>query len=252
VRGPSSAGTTSPNSTNRRVPAAARGQRGAVMLVTAAAVLLLMVAVLAVVDFGRVMILREQLQTAADAAALAAGLSGVQRMVKVDVYTDRGETIVCDCDDDGCTCWCEDCGVVVHTVTGLEKDLIDNEGWRAYCEPPCSCGGGSCWYEIKERWVVYNPSASRQAAESFFAANAPGGAVASWITRLNLHAYRGDPFYPSVTVYARAVIRSIAPGLMKAFPDTYSTEVCSQGDTFYKDPRSGKWVDAPPRACWRD
>ncbi|MGB9849109.1 MAG: TadE/TadG family type IV pilus assembly protein [Moorellaceae bacterium] len=230
-----------------------RSQRGAILAVTAIAVVMLAVTVLAIVDFGRVMILREQAQTAADAASLAASLSGVMRMVKVNVYTDRGEKVVCSCDDSGCSCWCEGCGITVHTVTGLERDLIDNDGWTMYCDPPCSCSQSvECWFDITDRWVVYDPAASRHAAESFLTANTPGEALSWWLTRLNVHAYRNDPYYPSVTAYARAVIQSLFPGLFNAFPDTYGTDVCSQGDTFYKDPRSKKWVDAPPDACWKD
>lgn len=261
---PSSAGTILRSVTNRfqaaipkrtesRSAAALKDERGVVLIITAIATVLLAVAVVGIVDFGRVMILREQTQTAADAASLAASLSGVQRMVKVNVYTDRGEKEVCSCDETGCTCWCEECGVTVHTVTGLEKDLVDNEGWRMYCDPPCSCSSDvTCWFDITDRWVKYDPAASRTAADSFFAANAPQDAVSAWLTRLNVHASRNDPFYPAVTAYGRAVIKSLFPGLFNVFPDTYGTDACSQGDTFYKDPRSNKWIDAPPDACWKE
>lgn len=260
---PSSAGTILRNVTNSRRaaapirmesrPAAAlKDERGTILLITAIVTVILAVLLAGLIDFGRVMILREQAQTAADAASLAAALSGAQRMVKVNVYTDRGEREVCSCDETGCTCWCEGCGITVHTVTGLEKDLVDNDGWRMYCDPPCSCGGGSCWFEIADRWVKYDPAASRTAADSFFAANAPRDAVSAWLARLNVHASRNDPFYPAVTAYGRAVIKSLFPGLFKVFPDTYAADACSQGDIFYKDPHSNKWSEAPPDACWKD
>jgi len=32
------------------------------------------------------------------------------------------------------------------------------------------------------------------------------------------------------------------------FPSEYNFEVLSQGDTFFKDPATGKWSKAPPDA----
>lgn len=245
--------------TSRR--ASPLNQRGAILVLTAVVSVILALLFVGIAELGRFMILREQAQTAADAAALAASLSGVEKMVKVRVYTDRGReehcSTSCTTDEEGnesCTtdCWCSDCGVVTREVVGREVDLVDNGGWRRYCEPFCDCGGGKCEYEIVERWVRYDNYWPQRAAETFFEANRPWLAVLASVTRVNVHGDRRDPFYPSVTVYARAVMRSIAPGLFGAFPQTYTTDVCAQGDTFYRDPRTNRWVQAPPEACWKD
>lgn len=222
-------------------------ESGTILVVMAAVCVALTVLFAGACEFGRYLLVRERTQTAADAAALAASLSGVQRWVKVDVYSDRGESVVCDED----TCWCESCGITVRTATGKEKDLIDDEGWRDYCEPPCSCGGGSCWYEIADRWVVYNQADMERTMEAIYAENDPPG-IGSWIFRSVVHKDRSDPFYPSITVYARTAVESLFPGLFGVFPDQYQTDVCAQGGTFYKDPKTEKWVKAPPRACWND
>jgi len=79
------------------------------------------------VEYGRWLIAKEQAQTAVDAASLAAATSGVQRWVRIDIVTDRGEEEFCSMD----ACWCEDCGTVRMNVVGNERELIDEGGWRA-------------------------------------------------------------------------------------------------------------------------
>jgi len=244
VHMPPSAGTTSHKYLS--------DERGAVLFIMAVMSVVLAIFFVGLAEIGRFLILREQTYTAADAAALAASLSGVQKMVKIRVITDRGEEEHCSCDENSCDCWCSSCGTVVREVTGREVDLIDNGGWRDYCVPFCSCGRGSCDYEILERWVQYNPYWSQRAAESFFQANRPWLADLAQVTRINIHGDRRDPFYPSVTVYAKAIIQSIAPKLFSVFPESYTTDVCAQGDTFYRDPHTKKWSPAPPDACWND
>lgn len=234
--------------TSRRIT----NESGTILVVMAAVCVALTVLFAGVCELGRYLLLRERTQTAADAAALAASLSGVQRWVKVDVYTDRGETLVCICGDDGCSCWCEPCGITVKTVTGKEKELIDDEGWKDYCDPPCSCGGGSCWYDIVDRWVVYNEGSAEQTMEAFYVENQPTQGSGSWIFKSVIHKDKNDPYYPSLTVYGRTVAQSLFPNLFGVFPDEYKTDVCAQGGTFYKDPKTEKWVKAPPRACWND
>lgn len=227
-------------------------EQGTILPIMAVLVVVLTLLFAGLAEFGRYLILREQTQTASDAAALAASYSNVRRKVKIDVITDRGEREVCDCDESGCTCWCEGCGTVTKHVTGYEKDLIDNEGWRAYCVPPCSCGGGSCWYEIKDRWVEYSPSYSRDTAEAFALLNTPDQAKDVWLDRLVVHGDRSDKYYPSVVAYVKSRMGSLFPGLFGVFPGDYQTETCSQGDTFYIVPGTGKWRKAPPDACWKD
>jgi|GEM_PF-3071924 len=202
-------------------------------------------------EFGRFLLLREQAQTAADAAALAGAVSGVKRWVNITVFSDRGDSWECD----EFSCWCESCGVVEHSVTGGERELLDEEGWRDYCEPPCSCGGGGCWYVINDRWVTYdsgNSGWSRLAAMAFYRANEPTMASRSEIMRMVFHNSRFDPAYPSVTVYVRSWLSSLFPGFFGVFPQSYKADVCAQGYTFYHPPYSSKWTKAPARACWID
>lgn len=220
------------------------------------------------VEFGRVLIAREELQTGADAASLAAAYSGANRYVKVEVVTDLGERRECDtdcwweCDDQGncdrecdTDCWCEDCGIVTRTVTGPERDLIDNGGWQDYCAEPCDpyrCENGSCDYEIEKRWLKYERRHSESAAEAFVFLNSPSQAETAWLTHNSPRVYNeGEKYYPSVTVYAKARVKSLFAGLFGAFPESYETEVCAQGGTFYKTLSGGR-SEVPEDACWKD
>ena len=237
--------------------------RGTILVMTAFLVIVLAVLFAGVVEFGRFLILKEKTQTASDAAAVAASSSAVEKWVKINVSTDRGDETVCVCDDTGCDCWCEWCGITSRTVTGTERELIDHGGWRDYCVPFCDCTDGDCWFEIKDRWVTYGTSraSSYQIADLFYQANAPEESYDSWINRMRVHASKNCPYYPSVTVYGKSSILSMFSGLL---PYYYTTETCSQGITFYRDPKTqegmhygpvtgqGKWIKPPPDACWRD
>ncbi|MCL6558068.1 MAG: hypothetical protein K6U74_04550 [Firmicutes bacterium] len=278
----------------------------------------------------------------------------------------------------------------MSNVTGDERQLIDENGWRDFCAPECSCGGGNCWFEIKDRWVTYDitswqwgtdpevlnntineivsstkeslawkaypydsmvrvmffdkslekirdilydfnsfwaqvyasgfidhgcyeygmgencdlitsnasyaynklsekkgwlnrvigqvnllkdannrtgtlvPQTAEDTAGSFYNANFPDQAEDSYINKVSVHKQRSDPYYPSVTAYGRAWLKSLFPGFLGVFPDKYGVDACGQGDTFYRDPATqpgphtgplndiGKWAKAPPEACWQD
>lgn len=77
-----------------------------------------------VTDFARIYIAREDLQTAVHAGALAGSLQGV-RYVQITVRD--GYCDIC-CSDDGCSCCCQ-CNPS-YSVTGTEKYLLDENGWR--------------------------------------------------------------------------------------------------------------------------
>ncbi len=224
-------------------------ERGTLLPIMAVFVIVLTLLFAGLVEFGRFLILKEQTQTASDAAALAASYSGVKRWVNIDVKTDRGETRVCDCDENGCTCWCEPCGIHTKNVTGLERDLIDGGGWKNYCVPPCSCGGGSCWYVIKKRWVEYSQQHSRETAEAFALVNLPDQAEDVWLSR-GSPKIRSD--VASVVVYLKSRARSLFPNLFGVFSESYETETCSEAATFYYDPKTGKWRKVPEDACWKN
>ena len=115
--------------------------------------MLLMLMFAGLVEVGRVMLVREQLQTASDAAALASATASAHRFVKINVVTDRGETVVCSEDD----CWCVGCGTVsINNIYGDEKTLLDEGGWRDFCVEPCDCGGDDCWYELVDWEILYD------------------------------------------------------------------------------------------------
>lgn len=132
-------------------------QRGAILVIMTAAVLLFTLLFAGLAEYGRVLIVREQLQTAADAASLGASISGVHRWVRITVTTDRGEEEHCTSDGNGgTTCTCDPCGETSVTVVGDERRLLDEGGWRDFVMPYCSCGGGDEWFEIRDRWVTYD------------------------------------------------------------------------------------------------
>lgn len=118
-----------------------RDDRGSILIIAAAIVIILVLLFVALSEYGRYLIMREQTQTAADAAALA-GASGVIRYVTIEVVTERGSEEECEPDNDGgWDCYCVSCGTVRKEVTGTETELIDEEKWKDYVWPPCDCGG---------------------------------------------------------------------------------------------------------------
>lgn len=130
-----------------------KDEKGAIFYLNIVVIMLLMLMFAGLVEVGRVMLVREQLQTASDAAALASATASAHRFVKINVVTDRGETVVCSEDD----CWCVGCGTVsINNIYGDEKTLLDEGGWRDFCVEPCNCGGGDCWYELVDREILYD------------------------------------------------------------------------------------------------
>ena len=131
-------------------------QEGNILILSIFLTLAITIIFAGMVEFGRVMIVREQLQTAADAAALAAAGSGTHRQVTISVTTDLGQ-FQPPPDEEGNAPPCEDCGIVTRSgITGDETDLIDNGEWRDYCAEPCDCGGGDCWFSIESRELMYD------------------------------------------------------------------------------------------------
>ncbi|WP_273000620.1 pilus assembly protein TadG-related protein [Hydrogenibacillus schlegelii] len=259
----------------RRINTSIENERGNLLLITAAVIVVLIIAFAGLTEFGRYLIMREQAQTAADAAALAAATSGTKTWVKIDVYTYCGASRTKD--------GCESCGTrVVRGVIGTERDLIDRGEWIRYTTPQCecSCGGLQTWYEIVDRWVEYKRGDQAQAAGRFFQANRPTFAETADVRSVEVRRYptvwetvrqdyahidylnanphyvtypvpddlRQDPFYPSVVVRAEAWMKTLWDGFLGIFRDR-KANVCAQGDTFYQDPQTGRWIKPPDEAC---
>ena len=132
-----------------------RNERGNILILSVFLILFIMILVAGMAEFGRVMIVREQLQTAADAASLSAAASGTHRQVEIKVITDRGSRLICDKDGN---CSCSRCGTVTRgPFKGDETDLIDQGGWSDYCVETCSgCPGSDCWFELVSRDLMYD------------------------------------------------------------------------------------------------
>ena len=62
-------------------------EKGAILIMTAFILIVLAILFAGMVDFGRVLLIREQNQTATDAAALASSMSDVKKMVEISVLT---------------------------------------------------------------------------------------------------------------------------------------------------------------------
>lgn len=226
-------------------------ERGNILIIFASVMIVIFVLFAGMVDFGRYLIIREKMQTAADAAALASSTSEVKRMVNITVTTDRGNAHHCN----KYRCWCSGCGTVEHTVEGEEVQLIDNEGWRVYIAPYCSCGGGSANYVINKRWVVYdNKTGSGDTADKYFQANMTASGLTGKITKLITYDDPNHPAYPSVDVYATTEINSLFKDLWKVFPAKYTTDVCAQASTYYHKNvnDSDSWQKPPEDYCWVD
>lgn len=136
----------------------ANDEKGTVLVLTVFLVVLFMILTMGLVEFGRMMVYNEKLQTATDAGALAAATSEVHRWVQLEVITDRGSRSTChSCGDGDCCPACDDCGTVSRTTPFLEeKDLIENGEWKNWCYPECDCGGGHCTFKVIDRKVTYD------------------------------------------------------------------------------------------------
>lgn len=178
-------------------------ERGAVMVVAAAALTALLLFAGLALDFGRGHLLRAQLQTAVDAAALAGALQAVP-MAELQVSRWVAETE--ECTDPitrkpyRCVSWSNASPV---TVSGAERYLIRQGGWRTAtagdCSWPYRC---SPTYSVERRWLQLPADDSiRQVARSTFYENArwPGGSAGPQVQQLEVSA---DPLKTEVTATA--------------------------------------------------
>lgn len=209
------------SSAGRTLRKATGDESGAVLVILAFLCFVFVLLFVGICEFGKLVYVREQTQTAVDAAALA-GASTVDWYVQLDVNG--------------------------TPVTGPKKILLDYGCWTKYAP-----ADGDAWYEVKDWWVQYDTAKSRAKADAYFAMNEPLLASSSGITRMVFHNDRSDPAYPSVTVYGRSTVPLSFPKLFGVFPASYTTDVCAQGQTYYKSINSpDKWTRPPQRTTWKD
>ncbi len=171
------------------------------MVVAAATLTILLLFAGLALDFGRAHLLKAQLQTAVDAAALAGALQVVP-MVEIAVV--RWEADDGTCTDPvtrkpySCITW----GPASPAMaTGTERDLLRQQGWRqavaGQCGWPHRCAGD---YAIVQQWQILPATTSGVAADTFRMNNTwPGGSLKP---RLTAPAVTVDPQKVEVTVSA--------------------------------------------------
>ena len=132
-------------------------QRGNILILSLYIIILVLVLAFGMVEIGKVMVTKEKLQTAADAAALEVGSMESYREVKILVHTERaGKWIPGDEDTPG---HCKVCGSVTRgPFTGSEAKLLEQGQWRTRCARSCpdNCAPYRCWYEIVDRNMMYD------------------------------------------------------------------------------------------------
>jgi len=196
-------------------------ERGSILIITAAACLIFTFLFMGIVEFGRWLLVKEQAQTAADAAALAGAVSGIRSIVTLQI---------------------DDAIKGKFTVTGNERSLIGQGDWTKYCY---ACGVFPCSYKVIDRRIEYNTNDTKKAVDTFLAMNPTKGN--SRLKNIKIHGNKNDPYFPSVVVSVATKLKTMFPN-SNLFPSEYNFEVLSQGDTFFKDPATGKWSKAPPDA----
>ena len=234
-------------------------ESGQILPLTAGFIVIAVLLLAIVVDFGRYTVEKEKLQTASDAASLAAA-KNVERWVELEVVVGmkKVETEL------SYMCWyCTDeNGIIVsRIVQGLEDDLLPY-GYRRYC---CGeCDENICYSVLKRRWVNYTDSGHDAivAANRLFGMNVPaemtaangGSASMSVDTRYLSQSYRSNAYYPSVFVNAQGKIKTLMIDIFSSFsPGLDASEMdmstCSQGRSYYRDASNGKWSSPPSNQC---
>jgi hypothetical protein len=156
-------------------------QYGAVMVLTGFAMVILLLFAGLALDFGRTHLLRAQLQTALDAAALAGALEVIPM---VEIQIPRWEWAAETCTDPvsgneyDCSHWERTSPV---RVSGTEWDLLLHNRGRelagAQCRWPYRCDFG---YDIVRRWQILPPE-TIPVAENTFHKNAAWPAGSSGV-----------------------------------------------------------------------
>lgn len=186
-------------------------ERGSVMPFLAVSAFVLVAFLGIALDFGRWLVAREAVITATEAASLAAGGSAL-RMTRFTGYWDyydweRDSDLECD-SNGNCrrvTRWvCRFQETRSRTFEGLERDLLDHDGWKQMVDT--GCREGSKWIpEPPERWVEFDrPEASARAMFDRNIGNVKSLGTAVEVPKVHVYDVPGDPHYPSVAVEAEA------------------------------------------------
>jgi hypothetical protein len=183
-------------------------------------------------DLARWYVAKEQNQTAVDAASLAGSLHG-ERHVTIKVQYAHKERR-CRTDSDGhrhCRTVCVSDPPV--TLTGNEKPLVDEGGWRR----------GTCdddFLGIQERWIEF-PNDTESISNTIFDLNTPsqltprGGGE---IDIPSIKAYDSGRYAPSVITKSSGSIKTELLHMIGI--DEIAVGNCGQASTFYEVINSGK------------
>lgn len=143
-------------------------QEGAVMVIAAVSFTIILLFAGLALDFGRAHLLKAQLQTAVDAAALAGAL---QVVPMVELELDRWKAVDSWCTDPisqvpyNCLDWERAPSV---RVSGTEWDLLRQDGWRSAfasrCDWPHRCDSD---YKVVRQWLVLPPTTTGVAEDTF-------------------------------------------------------------------------------------
>lgn len=205
-----------------------------------------------VIDLGRQMAVKEQVQTAVDAGSLAGSMHGV-RYVKVLVPNRwKRECDVCCCGQDECSpccCGCRREELPDAIVEGTRKYVWDQRGW--YKEAGCGSCGRCCFVycgqpQVVEQWVRF-PGDTNIVAREVTEINLPqdmspeeGGGVeyirpevhAGVAEKQSGYASHYDPLAPSVIVRAKGWIKSLLAGGLFGV-NRQDVGACGQSGVFF-------------------
>jgi len=219
-----------------------RDQRGVALLITCIVIVVLLLLAGAATDLARAWTAREDLQTAVDSAALAGSRSAVRH---VTITVGYGHCNTC-CDEDKCWCCCE-CDPP-QTLTGTEKHLIEEGGWKR----------GTCcdrFLGIEKRGIEYPPETVDN-SNTVLDLNWPklmtpdGGGNKNQSDVTVYDDFRYSPYGPSVRVTALGNIKTALLKLagIKEVP----SHRCGQSTSFYDVIRNGWFTgknNPPDNAC---
>lgn len=165
-----------------------RSERGATLVLTAVAMSALFLFAGLALDFGRAYLLKAQLQTAVDAAALAGALQVIP-MAEISISRRKAEETQCWDPVAGtyysCLSWEPASNKV---ITGTQWELIHQKRWRQAAGAACTWPYRCTDYRVVREWLVL-PASTVPTAENTFHQNErwpSGGALAARVRGLSV------------------------------------------------------------------